>query len=50
MKYELSSENKAVDCPRTKQKRFAHKDTVPTVVPEYKVETLYLGTGTVAEF
>ena len=31
-------------------KRGAHKDPVPTLLPEYKVETLFLGTSTVAEF
>ena len=28
----------------------SHKDSVPSLVPEYKVETLYSGTGTVPEF
>ena len=28
----------------------AHRDPVPTFVPEYKVETLYSGTCTVPEF
>ena len=28
----------------------AHREPVPTFVPEYKVETLYPGTGTVPEF
>ena len=33
--------------PRNQWKRRAHKDPVPTLVPEYKGETLYSGTGTV---
>ena len=32
------------------KKRCAHRDQVPTFVPEYKVETLYSGTGTVPKF
>ena len=28
----------------------SHKDSVPSLVPEYKVETLYSGAGTVPEF
>ena len=28
----------------------SHKDSVPSLVPKYKVETLYSGTGTVPEF
>ena len=28
----------------------SHKDSVPSLVPEYKVETLYSGTSTVPEF
>ena len=36
--------------PRNQQKTRAHSDPVPTLVPEYKVSTLYLGTGTVPEF
>ena len=31
-------------------KTCAHKESVPSSVPEYKVETLYSGTGTVPEF
>ena len=36
--------------PRNQQKTRAHSDPVPTLVPEYKVSTLYSGTGTVPEF
>ena len=36
--------------PRNYQKTCAHKESVPSSVPEYKVETLYSGTGTVPEF
>ena len=43
--------------PRTKQwtarnvqKLCAHRELVPTVVPEYKVETWYSGTYTAPEF
>ena len=32
------------------QKLCAHRDQVPTFVPEYKVETLYSDTRTVPEF
>ena len=28
----------------------SHRDPVPTLVPKYKVDTLYSGTGTVPEF
>ena len=28
----------------------SHKDSVPSLVPKYKVETLYSGTGSVPEF
>ena len=35
---------------RNLQKLCAHRDPVPTFVPEYKVETLYSDTGTVHEF
>ena len=35
---------------RNLEKLCAHRDPVPTFVPEYKVETLYLGTCTVPEF
>ena len=35
---------------RNLQNLCAHRDPVPTLVPEYKVETLYWGTGTVPEF
>ena len=31
-------------------KTCAHKESVPSSVPEYKVETLYSSTGTVPEF
>ena len=32
--------------PRNQQKTRAHRDPVPTLVPEYKVSTSYSGTGT----
>ena len=35
---------------RNLQKLCAKRDPVPTFVPEYKVETLYSGTGTVPAF
>ena len=31
-------------------RHWVHKISVPTLVPEYKVETLYSGTDTVPEF
>ena len=36
--------------PGHQRKMCSHKDSVPSLVPEYKVETLYSGTGTVPEF
>ena len=36
--------------PRNYQKTCAHKESVRSSLPEYEVETLYLGTGTVPEF
>ena len=49
LKHELSSENKAVECPEL-TKIAAHRDTVSTFVPEHKIETLQVDTGTVPEF
>ena len=35
---------------RNLQKLCAHRDPVPTFVPEYKGETLYSGTGSLPKF
>ena len=42
---ELCSKYKALDCPRKKQKRCAHRYLVPSLVPNHKVVTLYKGTA-----
>ena len=49
LKHELSTKNKAVDCPDL-TKLYAHRDPVPSFVPEDNVETLYSDTRTVPKF
>ena len=46
----LAARTKQWTAARNLQKLCAHRDPVPTFVPEYKVETLYSGTDTVPEF
>ena len=50
LKHDFSGKYRVVDLHRNKKQWSAHRDQVPTFVPEDKVSTLYLSIGTMPKF